>query len=165
VRSAGGNYLYARPHPDPLPRGEGTAVARFKVFGSQFACRRVLVIRNVERTNCVTFSQRMKPANDAPSPGGEGWGEGEREHKLTLKPRRARPNPNAKPGREREGRARWRGLRTGWTTFSSLLYVHAHDWIFGRIEIALFSIRIHFAFLDSDEILAKLGGYQFLGAG
>jgi hypothetical protein len=54
--------FYAHPHPDPLPRGEGTAVGHF--------------------VSCESFSSRLPRSicqmagNISPSPWGEGRGEG-----------------------------------------------------------------------------------------
>jgi hypothetical protein len=58
--------LNDRPHPDPLPRGEGTATVRFAL------CRK----------SSGKSSRRLfyETANDFPSLGGEGRGEGERSH-------------------------------------------------------------------------------------
>jgi hypothetical protein len=58
----GGN---ARPHPDPLPRGEGTAIVHSSVLGNAFA-------QSHRRSSSET-------ANGSPSPGGEGRGEGGRQ--------------------------------------------------------------------------------------
>src|SRR5438876_1704555 len=50
--------LHVSPHPDPLPRGEGTA--------------------KVDPQNSKAHSLRPQTGVDSPSPGGEGRGEGER---------------------------------------------------------------------------------------
>ncbi|PYK97024.1 MAG: DEAD/DEAH box helicase, partial [Verrucomicrobia bacterium] len=58
------------PHPDPLPRGEGTAIAL-----------------PVETPNALRHPPRVIPpmaAKISPSPGGEGRGEGERDSKQNL---------------------------------------------------------------------------------
>ncbi len=54
----GQEMFNARPHPGPLPQGEGTGSERFLIFG---------------RTSCESghkFSRET--ANASPSPGGEG---------------------------------------------------------------------------------------------
>ena len=58
------NLLNARPHPDPLPRGEGIAVAPF-VFCEKLS----------GKSSRWCF---VEVANDSPSPWGEGRGEGGR---------------------------------------------------------------------------------------
>ena len=52
----------ARPHPNPLPRGEGTAIADFFFYGSSFG----------KYSRTIFF----ETASVSPSPWGEGWGEG-----------------------------------------------------------------------------------------
>ena len=56
----------ARPHPSPLPRGEGTGCERFLIFG------------RTPRKSSREFSREA--ANGSPSPGGEGRGEGRYNH-------------------------------------------------------------------------------------
>jgi hypothetical protein len=56
------NLFNAHPHPDPLPRGEGTAAARLKNFASQLGKSSHMILPAV--------------AMDSPSPRGEGRGEG-----------------------------------------------------------------------------------------
>jgi hypothetical protein len=58
------NLPEARPHPDPLPRGEGTAVDGFE-FREELLGRWLLSI-------C------LKAGSVSPSPWGEGRGEGGR---------------------------------------------------------------------------------------
>ena len=58
------DMFYARPHPDPLPRGEGTAVGHF-IFCGSFSSRWPISIR--QETGSVS-----------PSSGGEGRGGGGR---------------------------------------------------------------------------------------
>ena len=62
----GQRMFNARPHPDPLPRGEGTGCQRFATFGSASG----------------KFSRKFlrETANDSPAPRGEGRGEGGRHH-------------------------------------------------------------------------------------
>jgi hypothetical protein len=60
------NLIDARPHPDPLPLGEGTADGCFILRGS-FSSRRPL-----------SFCQGA--GSVSPSPWGEGRGEGGRRH-------------------------------------------------------------------------------------
>jgi len=48
----------ARPHPNPLSRGEGTGCERLSPFGSAFIK--------------PGRSSSQKTANESPSPGGEG---------------------------------------------------------------------------------------------
>ncbi len=57
-------WYHARPHPDPLPRGEGTALASLPIFRSRWCCPPTHVW--------------AATADDSPSPGGEGRGEGGR---------------------------------------------------------------------------------------
>jgi hypothetical protein len=59
------NGWNARPHPGPLPRGEGES------FAGSLECR-ALELAGESSSNPQT-------AMAAPSPGGEGWDEGERE--------------------------------------------------------------------------------------
>jgi hypothetical protein len=61
-------WFDARPHPDPLPRGEGTATERLLLFG-----------RSSRQPSRWLPSET---AHGSPSPGGEGRGEGERCHIL-----------------------------------------------------------------------------------
>jgi hypothetical protein len=58
--------LNNRPHPGPLPRGEGVATARFAL------CR-----RSFGKSSRRLFHEA---ANNSPSPEGGGCGEGERNH-------------------------------------------------------------------------------------
>jgi hypothetical protein len=53
-----------RPHPDPLPRGEGTAIGHSDLLQN--------------RRTFLRQSSYRAPENNSPSPGGEGWGEGGR---------------------------------------------------------------------------------------
>jgi hypothetical protein len=55
--------FYAHPHPDPLPRGEGTAVGRF-IFAKFFLA-----------AGRARFAKRLETI--LPLPAGEGRGEGE----------------------------------------------------------------------------------------
>jgi hypothetical protein len=65
VRSLFLNRVFdARPHPNPLPRGEGTATTRFASFGRSLG-------KSCHGSPRVT-------ANNSPSPGGEGQGDGGR---------------------------------------------------------------------------------------
>jgi hypothetical protein len=57
-----------RPHPNPLPRGEGESFAVFWHFESQ----------QLHKAN----PQNLECATPVPSPGGEGQGEGGRETNL-----------------------------------------------------------------------------------
>ncbi len=67
-----------RPHPDPLPRGEGTAIGRPCFLAKRSGYRRVLSCRDAERANGKAFRQLQRPAKGSPSPGGDGRGEGGR---------------------------------------------------------------------------------------
>jgi len=58
----------ARPHPNPLPRGEGESSAVFWHFES----------RPLHKTN----PQNLECATPVPAPGGERQGEGGREKNL-----------------------------------------------------------------------------------
>jgi hypothetical protein len=58
--------LNNRPHPGPLPRGEGAANARYSF------CR-----KSSSQSNHRLFRET---ANDSPSLRGEGWGEGGRNN-------------------------------------------------------------------------------------
>ena len=60
-------WFNPRPHPGPLPRGEGESCAAFSQI--------------VNRQQRGSHSNKQRLLNLAPSPGGEGWGEGERDHK------------------------------------------------------------------------------------
>ena len=62
----GHRMFNAPPHPNPLPRGEGTAESRFDDFGSPLG------------KSSRGFSRET--ANGSPSPGGEGRGEGGRSN-------------------------------------------------------------------------------------
>jgi hypothetical protein len=57
-----GNLCYVRPHPDPLPRGEGTAIDSFATYESLFGKS--------------SHMESFETANVSPSPWGEGRGEG-----------------------------------------------------------------------------------------
>ncbi len=63
----------ARPHPGPLPRGEGESCAAFSQI--------------VNRRKRGSHSNNLRSRNFAPSPGGEGRGEGERfnKHRFSAK--------------------------------------------------------------------------------
>ena len=84
----------ARPHPGPLPRGEGEAVARLSAFGNLLVDRRCSVVRSEKESNVEDAAKRLTPLNDSPSPasrqneaaaeGGEGRGEGGRLHQLLV---------------------------------------------------------------------------------
>jgi hypothetical protein len=58
------NLCYARPHPDPLLRGEGTAIARFDSFEAL--------------SGKYSHTTLIETAGVSPSPWGEGRGEGGR---------------------------------------------------------------------------------------
>lgn len=58
----------ARPHPTPLPRGEGKAVVRAPFFANLF------------HQSHRWFANET--TSGSPSAGGEGWGEGERFRNL-----------------------------------------------------------------------------------
>jgi len=60
-----------RPHPDPLPRGEGTAAVRFGGFVNAISKPAAWFIQDA--------------AKDSPSPGGEGRGEDGRSAKTNFK--------------------------------------------------------------------------------
>ena len=64
------------PHPNPLPRGVGTAIDCLLLFVNPVASRSALA--GGKRRNCGARRHRVLAANDTPSPGGEGRGEGER---------------------------------------------------------------------------------------
>ena len=66
MKTFSGNLFYARPHPGPLPREEGIAVARFDICEKSFS-----------KSSRTKF---FGTENDSPSPWGEGRGEGGRCH-------------------------------------------------------------------------------------
>jgi hypothetical protein len=57
------NGVCARPHPDPLPRGEGEASCDSRKFGRLHCTRRIAFIR----TNSCTTSGDVPIANDRPT--------------------------------------------------------------------------------------------------
>jgi hypothetical protein len=70
----------ARPHPDPLPRGEGTAKAHTRFFGRLFG----------QSSRGFT----IKTASDSPSPWGEGRGEGGRDPAQTSNSKKKTEPPH-----------------------------------------------------------------------
>ena len=81
MKSMFANLGEARPHPDPLPRGEGTAVGRIN-FYERFARRwPVSICRIQENSRIEPLSPRCQILPGCgnpflPLPGGEGRGEG-----------------------------------------------------------------------------------------
>src|SRR5439155_11480497 len=67
----------ARPHPDPLPRGEGVGA---DVGRGSMRRWQPPTFRSARAGTSAAYAaqRRPKPAHDPPSPGGEGRGEGER---------------------------------------------------------------------------------------
>ncbi len=80
-----GNGVNARPHPGPLPRGEGESIATLSEFCSPRCFRRPRSSRK-KRHSLGAIPHGPKPGCGSPSPGGEGRGEGERCNNLTTAP-------------------------------------------------------------------------------
>src|SRR5207247_2510860 len=62
------------PHPDPLPRGEGTRKVACRQFLQSPLCRRLLFVRISKRSNAKRCPRYPRTANDSPSPQGRGPG-------------------------------------------------------------------------------------------
>ena len=95
MRAVHGNSLvsvciHARPHPGPLPQGEGESFAVAGEFGrAQFAMRSgANSKRGGDSTRNIQTSRAVQPL--FPLPGGEGQGEGERSHHLKPKSEKAK---------------------------------------------------------------------------
>ena len=69
--------VYARPHPGPLPRGEGEHRHGVGQFLNPHRSHRPRVIGRETHDNTAQCMVQ-NAANNSPSPGGEGWGEGGR---------------------------------------------------------------------------------------
>ncbi len=69
--------VYARPHPGPLPRGEGVRRRGAGKFLG-FHCRHRFQVIGGGMCDNSAHDIAQNPANDSPSPGGEGRGEGGR---------------------------------------------------------------------------------------
>jgi hypothetical protein len=67
---------YARPHPSPLPRGEGTAMCVCNKFVRRGCNRRTFTIRSVTPDNLTPTKRTRDCRTFLPLPGGEGRGEG-----------------------------------------------------------------------------------------
>jgi hypothetical protein len=66
----------ARPHPSPLPQGEGESIARL-AKSLRLGCSLLRPKRRARKeTKAGEPWQYWRAPNGSPSPGGEGWGEG-----------------------------------------------------------------------------------------
>ena len=114
----------ARPHPGPLPRGEGVAGAGAGRDSRRSSQPPTFRSARAGTSAAHAAQRRPKPAHDSPSPGGEGRGEGERpsnsfprfpaafaEHSAPHRPKPAHDSPS--PGGEGrgEGERSSKGLR------------------------------------------------------
>ena len=77
--------MNARPHPDPLPRGEGTAMDVFGEFQNCFCSRRPFGFGNHCSAPTGSPEQFVNRRMILPLPGGEGRGEGGRNHSFFSK--------------------------------------------------------------------------------
>ncbi len=75
--SFSGMSVYARPHPGPLPRGEGAHLHGAGQFLDPHCSHRFGVISRETHDN-PAHCMAKNAANNSPSPGGEGRGEGGR---------------------------------------------------------------------------------------
>ena len=73
--------IHARPHPGPLPRGEGESLAALSRNESLVDRFVPLAEQPAERRMQEDFRQSTRARLLPPLPGGEGRGEGEQNHK------------------------------------------------------------------------------------
>jgi len=85
VAKVGEVCVHTRPHPGPLPRGEGETIAHLETVGGQDVCRRRLEVRGENLMIYRVGDLQPKSASNSPSPGGEGWGEGERSRSFSTR--------------------------------------------------------------------------------
>ena len=83
-RCSGKNGFDARPHPGPLPRGEGGAIGRAEFFDTRHAVAALRFFRECSGRFGCSVRRRVRLPKFLPLPGGEGRGEGGQKHHLIF---------------------------------------------------------------------------------